>query len=172
MFGGGGRSGGKAEGVQGFLGHAQQFTGLGAMGQNQGRLVPLFVDARKEGNDGMFIRRERDTMHKVAGGRHCACLGRISNQMVRIVENIVPITGATITWVLAKSNKGPAIVTKTTGDGITITDDLGGVFEIVLDPADTAALKGQHYHEGELVDAASRPATVVFGNNTIKEKLI
>ncbi len=65
------KSGGKAEGFQGFLGHAQEFAGHRVGGQMQGRLVPLLADARKEGNDRMFIRLGRETIHRVAGVQRC-----------------------------------------------------------------------------------------------------
>lgn len=75
----------------------------------------------------------------------------------------VDITGATIKWVLAKTAGDSALVTKTTGDGITITDAAAGKFRVTLVPADTESLAGVYYHEAEVTDASSQVSTVLIG---------
>lgn len=64
------------------------------------------------------------------------------------------ITGATITWALyawtGSAFTGNALVTKTVGSGIAITNGAGGIFEVTLAPADSSALAGTYYHEAQL----------------------
>lgn len=81
---------------------------------------------------------------------------------------VVDIDTAAITWALSDyAAKQPgkaatAILSKTVGDGITISDGPNGVFQVQLDPADTLALEGRYYHEAE-IDIASKPTVVVQG---------
>lgn len=82
------------------------------------------------------------------------------------------LTGATLTWVLAKSQGKTPILEKTNGspEGITLDSPLTlGTGEILVDPADTRALKGTHYHELEVVDALGNTSTVFFGSFVIQE---
>jgi hypothetical protein len=84
----------------------------------------------------------------------------------------VDLTGATIAWQLAKSPGESALVSKTIGSGIAVTDAVGGIFEITLDAADTAALSGRHYHEAEVTDTSGKVSTVLTGAVLIKPELI
>ena len=91
-------------------------------------------------------------------------------------DAVVNLTGAAITWALSKRNasevlpKGTAILTKTVGSGITITDAANGRADVAIDPADTADLKGEYYHEVQLV--LTDTSTVLYGLVTIQEDLI
>jgi len=88
------------------------------------------------------------------------------------------ITAAVFIWALSKkdaetvSPKGTPIVTKTMAVGsIEITNAPGGVIEITLAPADTAALAGEFYHELQMtLDGAI--STVLYGQATIVKDLI
>jgi hypothetical protein len=90
---------------------------------------------------------------------------------------VVNISTATITWALSKQDsasvapKGAAIVTKTVGDGVTITDGPNGRVDVAISAADTSALSGDYYHELE-VTISSSVSTVLFGTVTIKKDLI
>lgn len=41
-----------------------------------------------------------------------------------------------------------ALVTKTLGSGITVTDAVNGIVQVTIDPADTEELKGGEYKHG------------------------
>jgi hypothetical protein len=85
---------------------------------------------------------------------------------------LINLTGAAIRWELFPWPSGPkygvpdetAVVSKAVGSGITITDPAGGIFEVKLDPADTAALLGMHWHEVEAVDADGNVLTSSSGH--------
>jgi len=73
------------------------------------------------------------------------------------------LTGATITWALARSRGSAPLITKTVGSGITVTDAANGALEVAIAPADTATIDGVHYHELEVVDSAGNKSTAVYG---------
>lgn len=95
--------------------------------------------------------------------------------------NPLDLTGYVITWTLMKMPNGAPPVARTpyavtdlakgavvalrktsSGAGVTVTNALGGVFEVPLSPTDTATLVGPHYHEAVLVRGNAR-STVVAG---------
>ena len=87
------------------------------------------------------------------------------------------ITGATVTWALSRAvadkvePKGAAIVTKTVGSGITLTNPSGGVLQVAIAETDTDDLAGTYYHEMQLV-LSGDTSTVMYGTVTIKKDLI
>ncbi|MEE8551512.1 MAG: hypothetical protein V3T08_09705 [Gemmatimonadota bacterium] len=94
----------------------------------------------------------------------------------------IDITGGTFRWGLSKLSQealgegkvkpqGDALVTKTLGLGITLTAPTLGQLRVTLDPADTASLKGDFYHELEMV-LAGATSTVAFGRIDIKKDLL
>jgi hypothetical protein len=85
---------------------------------------------------------------------------------------VVDITSATITYQLSQNVKSAAIISKTVGSGITLTDPTSGVFTITFDPADTASLSGRYYHECEITDTSGDVSTGFVGYATIKEDAI
>lgn len=83
------------------------------------------------------------------------------------------LTGAAIVWKAAKTaGSSTALITKSVGSGITITDPTGGLFEVRLDPADTASLSGDFYHEAQVTDALGDVATVAIGRIRINADLV
>lgn len=79
------------------------------------------------------------------------------------------LTGATITWGLAKRQGKAPFLTKTIGSGITVTDAVNGELEVAIDPADTADVKGgSYYHELEITDSIGNIATAAYGDVTIE----
>lgn len=84
----------------------------------------------------------------------------------------VNIAGYTITWALARSRRGPAIITKTSSSGISITDASAGEFTVSLVPADTRGLQGLYYHEAQIADALNNITTVTTGEVLIEPQLI
>lgn len=87
-------------------------------------------------------------------------------------DQVVPITGASATFILSKTRFTAALVTKTVGSGITITDGAGGVLTVSLLPADTEPLIGQHYFEIELIDTNAKESTIVVGYINIAKNVI
>lgn len=85
----------------------------------------------------------------------------------------INLTSSTIEWHLAKRlTSTVAILTKTVGGGIALTDPVNGVFEVTIDPADTADLSGEYYHEAEVTLSGGDKSTVLVGIATIKRDLI
>ena len=88
----------------------------------------------------------------------------------------VELTGALIVWSIAKikSNgdfSSTIAFSKSIGSGITVTDVLGGEFEIEIDPADTADLKGDYWHECQITDFQGRKTTILDGILSIQRDL-
>ena len=52
----------------------------------------------------------------------------------------VDLTGSSITWHAAKYVTSESLIEKDVDDGITVVDAEGGIFEILVEPADTATL--------------------------------
>lgn len=84
------------------------------------------------------------------------------------------LTGITaLRWKLARTvTSTTALVQKELSAGIEIIDADAGRFDITLDSVDTETLKGEYYHEAELIDALDRVATVFAGTITISKTLI
>ncbi len=83
----------------------------------------------------------------------------------------IDITGATFRWALSKRKKGvvetaprgsPIVEKSTAGGGVVITNGPLGQVRVSLVPADTAALKGEHYQELEMT-LGGLVSTVAFG---------
>ena len=82
------------------------------------------------------------------------------------------ITGATIAWKVAQSQRGTVLISKSTADDISITSGTGGTFTITLEAADTASLRGDYYHECQITFASGEIATVLKGKMSISPGLI
>ncbi|MEJ0015715.1 MAG: hypothetical protein WDN25_03965 [Acetobacteraceae bacterium] len=83
------------------------------------------------------------------------------------------LAGATIKWQLARDEAGPALISKQTGSGITVTNAAGGTFVVAIAPADTAAITaGGYYHETQVTDASGNVSTVATGSIAIIPGLI
>lgn len=81
------------------------------------------------------------------------------------------LTGLTLKWSLGRTSDGPALLTKTVGTGITVTDAAAGKFKVELDPADTQKFSGDYYHEAKAFNV-SRPYTIFTGQITFETTLI
>lgn len=74
------------------------------------------------------------------------------------------LTTLDVTFAMAADVRGAPDVTKTEGDGITITDAAGGLCEVELLTADTSSLApGRYYWELEVTDASSQSTVVATG---------
>lgn len=82
------------------------------------------------------------------------------------VLDLTPFTE--ITWVLAKKQGAAPLVTKTLTGGPTQIDPVdlvNGRIDVLINNADTASRKGEHYHELQLEPG---PNTPMFGTFTIQ----
>ena len=99
--------------------------------------------------------------------------GDTASLIVRIVdENRKPldVSGAiAVTYELAESVGGTALITKTLLDGIVIT---GSTITVTFGTADTAGLSGDYYHELQITDANNKVFTPIRGTVTIEADLI
>jgi len=82
------------------------------------------------------------------------------------------ISGAVIAWKLAQTLRGGVLISKSTVSGISITSGSGGTFDITIDPADTASLLGDYYHEAQVTFSTGEISTVLKGKMTVEPGLI
>lgn len=93
-------------------------------------------------------------------------------------DTALDLTGAlAIEWQLAQRvSSSSALITKTLGSGITITNASGGLITVALIPADTASLKSPdgspYYHECQVTDASGNVSTVTYGTFEIRQDKI
>jgi hypothetical protein len=76
----------------------------------------------------------------------------------------INLSGATIQWVLKRDVSSPAIVQKTLGAGVSITDIATGKILIFLEPTDTQNLSGNYYHIAKLTDGLGEVSYPFKGN--------
>lgn len=81
------------------------------------------------------------------------------------------ITGLTIEWRLARRLHETSVLTKTVGSGITITNGVGGIFQVALSDTDTANLIGDYYHQAYVTDGSGNLVTVTEGIITFEHKI-
>ena len=79
---------------------------------------------------------------------------------------ILVLTGFTVRWALA-DDTGTLLVEKDNipaGEGgVTITNAVGGIFQVELETDDTEDLYGEYYHEAEIEDGDNNLLTVTKG---------
>lgn len=84
---------------------------------------------------------------------------------------VVNITGATITWKLAIDPGEAPILSFALGSGITITDGPNGIFEVLIDPINSATLSELvYYHEARILKGPDEKV-VAIGFLAMKPKL-
>lgn len=85
---------------------------------------------------------------------------------------VVSISGWTLIFVMRREHRdNTAIITKTTGSGITITNAPGGVFEVALGSADTLNLEPRTYvFDIQRSNSGSR-AVIVIGTMQVGEQV-
>lgn len=78
------------------------------------------------------------------------------------------LTGATVTWALAKRQGSTPLLTKTA----TLVTPASGICRVDIAPADTADLAGSLYHELQVVDAGGDVSTVTYGTFPVEKDSI
>lgn len=91
----------------------------------------------------------------------------LNNTISDSAGNPVNLSGATITFKAAKRRNGAAIITKSIGSGITVTNAGAGQHTVTLDPADTAALRGVLFWHIRVTDVGGRVSTTNIGTVAI-----
>lgn len=78
------------------------------------------------------------------------------------------ISGASIKWAGKRNIRSSTNdIFKSTSNGISLIDPIGGKFQIKLNPSDTQYLSGEFHHEAELIDVQGNVSTILLGNLTI-----
>ena len=108
--------------------------------------------------------------------------GDTTKLRVSVVDSddaVFNLTGCTIRWWFSKQTASnpyvfskTALITKSIGSGITVISAIAGTLTIDLASIDTRTLKGDFYHELEVVDSLGQIQTVLNGTMTILEALI
>lgn len=78
----------------------------------------------------------------------------------------VDLSGTTVRYAVVDGRGGDELAAKTSGgSGVAITSTSAdqSTFEVYLDPADTADLLGEYWHEAEFEDADGDVTTVFTG---------
>ncbi len=116
----------------------------------------------------MVLKRLLDTNFQMVSGDTKEIVVDVLDEL----DAVVPITGASAVFILSLTEFSAALVTKTVGSGIVITNGAGGILTVTLLPADTEALVGTHYFEIELTDTGGRVSTIVLGHIDIRKNVI
>lgn len=87
-------------------------------------------------------------------------------------ENNAPLnlTNATFKWVLA--NDTATVLSKSIGNGITITNAPYGQCTISITTADTQSLSGTYIHEARVTDSNGNSSIVFSGTVTVKKAFV
>lgn len=84
--------------------------------------------------------------------------------------NDVNLTGYSISWILSRYYGGTAVITKTVGSGITVTDAAHGLFKITVTATESAGYAGQYVHRA-LIDLSGVKAMVLAGTFVVLESV-
>jgi hypothetical protein len=82
-------------------------------------------------------------------------------------EEAVNLAGCTATFVIARPWSGTIVVTKTTSDGITVTDATAGRIDVELNASDTDLQEGELKYELQITDSAGNRSTPLYGQFNI-----
>lgn len=82
------------------------------------------------------------------------------------------LTDASVEYGISSKPGSETLVSKTTPDGVTITDAGNGEIEIQIDPADTEEMDGSYYHECEVTDGSGEVSTIFTGVFYISEDTV
>jgi hypothetical protein len=77
-------------------------------------------------------------------------------------NSILDLSGYTVLWKVFK-NKDSIMLTKTIGNGITLTNPTEGVFEILVSSIDTQNLLGKYFHSCKIIDGLGNTSKIFSG---------
>jgi hypothetical protein len=87
-------------------------------------------------------------------------------------QEAVNLAGCTATFVMAYYWTWTTVVTKTTSDGITITDATAGRIDVELTATDTDLLESEFKYELQITDSAGNRSTPLYGTINVLPDLI
>ena len=96
------------------------------------------------------------------------------NKVVISIDTNVVLTGATAEWAMKRNKTDTAVVlSKSSTDAISFTDEANGIMEITLSSTDTGSLsEGEYYHEARVtLVGGDGPYTGTTGNIIVKKSL-
>jgi len=99
--------------------------------------------------------------------------GDSRNLIINVVDensNVINLTNATIEWILINQNS--TILSKSVGEGITITNPTNGQFKIEIAITETKNLAGDYEHMARVITANGDSSIVFTGKITIQPSLI
>lgn len=87
---------------------------------------------------------------------------------------VVDLTGSTIVWALADSEKSKTrLITYTSPVNVTLTDPTNGKFSVSIQSADSEPLPPKnYYHEARVTSAGGDQTTVAFGTAEVLRNII
>ena len=100
--------------------------------------------------------------------------GDSRNLIINVVDQnnaIVPLTGASIEWILI-NNQGVPALSKSVGSGITITSASGGQFTVSITVGDTRSLNGSYQHMARVTTNDGNSSIVLTGTIAVEGSLI
>ena len=89
---------------------------------------------------------------------------RITVTVLDNYGNPVDLTSQAVAYFVRRKFGDAPTISKTDGAGITVTDALNGIFEVLLTSADTATLYGQYIHSATITDVGSNSTVVMVGD--------
>lgn len=105
----------------------------------------------------------------------------VAGDYLELVVSVVDGAGAVVDLtdlqgaryaITAAPSSSTALVSKSLGSGVAVTNAEGGEITATLDNGDTGALAGSYRHEFEIIDAAGRVSTVLQGQFKITAQMI
>jgi hypothetical protein len=81
------------------------------------------------------------------------------------------LTGAAVKFKISRSPQSAAIIVKTIGAGITITNALGGLFKASLVASDTNNLNGKFYFQAQVTDSGGNRSVISHGAINFKPQI-
>lgn len=88
-----------------------------------------------------------------------------SHRVITVTVTGLTLTGLSMTYVVAASATSSALVSKTVGSGLTISD--GTHVLISFAPSDTASLSGAYHHELRVTNGSSQTDLLFTGTLTV-----
>lgn len=88
----------------------------------------------------------------------------------RVTGTAVPITGWALEWVMRYRPGEAALLTKTTGAGITITDGAAGICQVVVSDTDTDNMPSGKYWIALRRTDAGNERTISSGYATLRAR--
>lgn len=89
-------------------------------------------------------------------------------------DALYDLTNAAIAWKVAQTVNSAALISKSVGAGITISNQVTnkGEFVVTLTASDTTLTPRYYYHEADITPPGGKRSTVIYGQVLIKASLV